>query len=112
MTPEHEPSISPNMKRAIVELEDLVRQQYPDAAFQVQQSPEDPTIIHLIPTVDVVDRDEVMDLVIDRMMQFQIDDSLPLFVVPVRTADREAQVRETLAREPHLAANVPVSGGD
>ena len=49
-----------------------------------------------------------MDVVVERMMELQIKEKLPLFVVPMRTSEREAQVRADLRRQPHRAANVPV----
>ena len=85
MKNEQQPRLSPEMQRAVTELEGLVKQRYPDATFQVRRSVEDPHIIHLIPTFDVEDRDDVMDVVIDRMMDLQINEKLPLFVVPLRT---------------------------
>src|SRR5438105_2908402 len=108
MKPGQEPRLSPRMQQAIAELKQLVRQRYPEASFQVARSWEDPRIVHLLPVVDVEDRDEVMDVVIDRMMELQIKDKLPLFVVPLRTPEREAQVRAELQAEPHRAAHVPV----
>ena len=108
MRHEQEPRLSPRMQRAVTELEELVKERYPEATFQVRRSSEDPRTIHLLPTVDVEDRDEVMDVIVDRMLELQIQDKLPLFVVPLRTPEREAQVRAQLQRQPHRAANVPV----
>lgn len=42
--------------------------------------------MHLIAAVDVDELDEVADLVIERMMEIQIEDGLPIFVVPTRPA--------------------------
>jgi len=49
-----------------------------------------------------------MDVVAERMMELQIKEKLSPFVVPMRTPEREAQVRAELHRQPHRAANVPV----
>src|SRR6266702_5616212 len=108
MRVEREPRLTPRMQRAVAELEALVTNRYPGATFQLEKSVEDPRVIHLVPTVDVEDRDEVMDVVVERMMELQIKEKLPLFVVPMRTSEREAQVRADLRRQPHRAANVPV----
>jgi hypothetical protein len=42
--------------------------------------------VHLIAAVDVDDLDDVTDLVIKRMMEIQIEDGLPIFVIPTRSA--------------------------
>src|SRR3546814_1184299 len=47
----------------------------------------------LVATVDVEDQDAVLDVVVDRMMELQIDEGLPIFVIPVRTAERVAAMR-------------------
>jgi hypothetical protein len=95
------------MKDAVTELEGLIRDRYPDAAFRVVRSPDEGRAIHLLTTVALVDLEEVMDVVVDRMMQLQIEDKLPLQVVPVRPR----QLTEKLVREqrlqPHRAADVP-----
>lgn len=96
MKTEREPRLSPRMQRGIEELKGLIQQRYPDAAFEVTCSPEDRHIVHLKPVVDVEDRDEVMDVVIDRMMELQIDEHLPLFVVPVRSAARNEAMRAAM----------------
>ncbi len=108
MTTKQEKLLASRMERAIAELQGLITRRFPDATFEVEQSPEDRRITHLVATVDVDDRYDVMDLVIDRMMDIQINEKLPLFVVVLRTPEREAQVREALRSEPHLAADVPV----
>ena len=67
------------LQAAVAELQELIRQRYPDAQFCVRSSEEDPTILHLVATVDTDDTDVVLDAVVDRMMDFQIDEELPLF---------------------------------
>ncbi len=46
--------------------------------------------------VDVDDRGEVIDVFLDRLVELQLEEGLPLFVVPVRTPERIAAI---LARE-------------
>ncbi len=90
---------------AIAELEEMIGARYPAATFAVSHG-DDPEGVYLIATVDVDDPDVVMDLVIDRMLALQIEEQLPVYVVPVRTAARRAalapQYRPTIA--PHAAA--------
>lgn len=107
MTPEHEPRLSVKMKSAVGELEELIRGRYPKASFRVVQSPDEGRAIHLVTTVALEDLDQVMDVVVDRMMELQIEDKLPLQVVPVRPR----QLTEKLIREqrlqPHRATDLP-----
>jgi hypothetical protein len=74
----------------------LVRHRYPDATFRVARSPEDPETILLKPVVDVDDRDEVLSLVLDRLGELQIEEQLPLFVVPLRPPARNEAIRRRL----------------
>jgi hypothetical protein len=102
---QHEPKLIPRMRQAVTELENRVREQYPNAGFHVRRSTENPRIIHLMTTVDVEDRDEVMDVVIDRMMELQIEEKLPLFVIPVRPRARTlAMLREQAGTQQHSAS--------
>ena len=84
------PLIGPEMQGAIDELKAIILAHYPETAFRVTPSPEERDAVHLKAIVDVDDTDEVVDLVIDRMMEMQIDDGLPIYVVPVRTPERRA----------------------
>ena len=92
MRTQHEPKLRPRMQRAIEELKHLVREHYPDATFSIERSPDNPRVIHLVATVDVPDTTEVADVVIDRMMQLQIEDKLPLFIIPVQPKERVLQM--------------------
>jgi len=78
----------------------MILQHYPDASFEVGRGQDDPAAIHLMTTVDVEDTDDVIDVVIDRLMQMQIEDDLPIFVIPVRpTADTVAGSRVRVGRK-------------
>jgi hypothetical protein len=94
MAPEREPSLDGHMQRAIAELRGLVQRHYPTATFRVSRGFDDPEAIHLWATVDVDDPDEVVDLVLERMMALQIEDGLPIFVIPVRPRGRVEVLRE------------------
>jgi hypothetical protein len=84
MTAERASEITLRMQQAIDELKDMIQARYPAARFRVDHSLDDPCIVHLVALVDIEDTDAVMDVVVDRMMELQIEDHLPLFVVPVR----------------------------
>ena len=62
MTIERKPGFTPKMQRALTELQGLISKRYPDAAFRVTRSPENPKTVLLKPVVDVDDRDEVVRL--------------------------------------------------
>src|SRR6266540_10444 len=108
MSVEHVPGLSPRMHAAMEELEGLVRQRYPDATFRVTRSPENPEIVLLKPVVDVEDRDEVMDVVIDRLVELQTEAQLPLLVVPGRPRARNEAIRRAMKRAaPAWSKTVP-----
>jgi hypothetical protein len=86
------------MQAALEDLKELVRRRYPEAEFRVTRSPENPNTVLLKPVVDVEDRDEVMDVVIDRLGEWQDTEQLSLFVVPIRPPGRSAAIRAALGR--------------
>lgn len=98
MTTEQALAVAPRMHEALEELQEMLRQHYPDVTFRVTKSPENPQTVLLKPVVDVEDRDEVMDVVIDRLVELQSTEQLPLFVVPVRPAERNAAIRAATAK--------------
>jgi|SRR3954465_15283486 len=87
------------MTQALNELADLVRQTYPAATFQVSPADDDPSIVHLVTRVDVDDPEEVARLVMDRMLEMQIDEGLPIYLIPLRTPERTAALREVQRRQ-------------
>lgn len=94
-------------QQAVEELQGLIQQHYPSATFVVQRGQDDPAAIHLVATVDLDDTDAVLDLVLERMMELQIEENLPVFVIPVRPAER---VRPLLtAAQARPVAGIPVS---
>ncbi len=84
--------MSPRMEEAVAELKELIRGRYPEATFHIGQG-EDPEGIYLTAMVDVDDRGEVIDLFLDRLVDLQVEEGLPLFVAPVRTPERTATIR-------------------
>ncbi|HTE84546.1 MAG TPA: hypothetical protein VK821_07420 [Dehalococcoidia bacterium] len=78
------PKLAPRMRQAVSELKRLLAKQYPEATFRVGRSPEDAAIVHLITVVDVPDTTQVVDLVLDRVLQLQVEEKLPIHVIPMR----------------------------
>jgi hypothetical protein len=73
----------------------IFRSRYPTATFDVAPDMDDPDITILWTTVDGDDLDEVLDLVSERQLHWQIEEGVPVYVVPIRTPERRA----TLWRE-------------
>jgi hypothetical protein len=67
----------------IAELRTKVAQRYPEATFEVFEG-EDPNGTYLRAIVDVEDTDEVVDLVVDRMLDLQVEEGLPLYFLASR----------------------------
>jgi len=89
--------VSPGDQRlqaAARELQAVILAHYPNATFQVT-SGDDPAGLYLIPTVDVDDTEEVADVVAERLLSFQVDEELPLFVFPTRPLGRVLDERRS-----------------
>ena len=87
MKAEHVAFDTLHMRAALMELQGLIRQHYPDTIFEIGHG-DDPTGIYMLATVDVEDTEAVMDIYIDRLMELQIDAGLAVYVVPVRPLAR------------------------
>jgi hypothetical protein len=73
------------LARALSELQAMIQVKYPTARFEVSQG-HDPLGLHLRAIVDIDDIDKVTDLVLDREVELQIEDGLPVYVFPARSA--------------------------
>ena len=91
MTREHQPiRLEGRMHEAVTELQGTISRRYPSAHFSLSHPEDEPTSLELTAVVDVDDPDEVLDAVIDRVVEFQVDEHLPIHVVPIRTPERVA----------------------
>lgn len=100
MTTENEPlQLDARTQNAITELRERITERYPAASFEVARAVDDPASIHLITVVDVDDPDDVGDLVIDRVVELQAEEQVPIHVIPVRTPER---ILAELRAEPAL----------
>ena len=104
---EREPKLAPRIQQAIEELKDRIQERYPDATFRVTRSPEDPRSIHLMTTVDVPDTTEVVDAVLDRVLELQIHERLPVHVIPVRPRERVLAMLRAEQEAPHKGVQPP-----
>lgn len=99
MSPNRLNASDARIQSALTELQALISHSYPEATFEVSQG-DDPEGIYLTPTVDVEDTEEVFDVVVDRLLEMQIDELLPVYVIPVRPVERvvEEMQRRSQAR--------------
>src|SRR5919205_2806796 len=105
-----EPKLRPRMRQAVEELKGLVREHYPDATFQVARSPEEPGTVHLLTTIDREDLDEVLDPIVERIVELQTDERLPIHVIPMQPPERVlAMLREKEAAKARRTEPLPVS---
>ena len=94
MRPETHIPCTPRIEEALAELQDMIRKRFPQASFVVEDGT-DPDGIYLVVTVDIADTDEVVDLIGDRLLAWQVDEGLPVYVTPLRPMERViAQLRE------------------
>lgn len=77
------------IQAALAELRGMIKAAFPTATFQMYRG-EDPGGTYLQATVDVEDTDDVIDVFIDRLVDMQIEERLPVYVVPVHTPERVA----------------------
>lgn len=75
------------MDAAIAEMKASILARYPAATFDIDLG-EDPDGTWLTVTVDVDDTDEVFDVVVERLLEMQVEEGIPLYVIPVRPIER------------------------
>ena len=78
---------TPQMAAAIAEMKSMILAHYPDATFVVSDG-EDSVGTYLTVTVDVDDLDEVFDVVVERLLEMQVDEFLPFYVLVVHPIER------------------------
>ena len=92
------------IQAALTELREMIEAKFPTATFHAYQG-EDPEGTYLEAIVDVEDTDDVIDVFLDRLVDMQIEERLPVYVVPVRTPERVARlVAEAEQRRKQAAA--------
>lgn len=61
----------------------MTRGRYPRATFEVKDG-EDSIGTYVWASVDVEDTDQVMDIVVDRLLELQVDEGTQVYFVPTR----------------------------
>lgn len=104
MTKEYLLSLEPRRQQAVSELTGMIKAHYPTVSFVVAPGIDDELATHITATVDLDDPDEVMDVIIDRLVELQVEEELPISVIPIRTPERVAALaRERRATHTRLA---------
>lgn len=101
--------MTPRIQTAIKELKGKISERYPDATYEVSYG-EDPDGVRLMPVVDVEDILDVVDVVGDRLLELQVEEGLPLYVVPVRPPERVLEImRKSLAKRSQSGGRAALS---
>jgi hypothetical protein len=91
MSAERREVLDPRIQDALDELRGTIAERYPSVRFEVARDIEEPENFDLLTAVDLEDPDEVLDLVIDRLVELQVEQRIPVHVVPIRTPERVLQ---------------------
>lgn len=78
----------PQIQHAIQEVQGIILARYPDTRFDLGVG-DDPIGVHITATVDVEDPDDVIDLYIKRLLEIQVEERLPVYVIAVQPMPSE-----------------------
>lgn len=76
-----------DLEAAISEIQGMILARYPDATFELAPG-DDPVGTYMRVTVDVEDTDDVVDVIVERNLEMQVEEGIPLYVIPVRPLAR------------------------
>lgn len=82
----------PRVQAAFAEMQALIRAHHPRTTFRIRPVGDMPGL-WMIATVDLEDPDDIIDLFIDRLLEIQITEGLPIHVLPEQTTERYAETR-------------------
>ena len=93
--------LKPNqrVRDAVSELKATIVAQYPTARFELVRAVDDPKNYDLLVMVASADPDEVLDLVVDRVVEMRVEQSIPLHVLAVQPDDRLAVAQSAQRRQ-------------
>ncbi len=91
VTDEYQVWDSERIQAALAEMQEMIKAAYPTTTFQIYRG-EDPEGVYLRAIVDVDDTNDVMDVFMDRLVDIQIEERLPVYVVPAHTPERVARL--------------------
>jgi hypothetical protein len=75
------------IEQGIAGLKEMILARFPGTVFQAFPNT-DPPGIYLRVTVDIDDPDEVIDLILPRLVEMQLEEGLPIYPVAVRPIER------------------------
>lgn len=106
-----QPVLEPDgrVKAALSELQFLILQRYPEAALSVLWG-DDPDGFYLGATVDIDDVDEVLDVVRDRLFEMQVEDELPIYVIPLEPTNRVLKALRSPQPSPRIYTTKDIAG--
>jgi len=82
----------PKMQAAVDEMKELITSHFPSTTYTLDEA-DDPESVYMRAIVDVDDTDDVIEIILDGLVDLQVDDGLPIYVVPVRTPERIAAMQ-------------------
>ncbi|RIK45723.1 MAG: hypothetical protein DCC58_05535 [Chloroflexi bacterium] len=94
---------------AIDELRSLILLRFPEATFHVEHGIDDPEAIHLVTTIDSDDAVDLLEYVLDRQMQMQIEEGIPIFIIPTGLSRASSKDQATLAARSEALLSEPTS---
>ena len=102
-------TLEPKLQAAVDELAGIIAARYPGTAFRVSHHPDETGMVLLDAIVDMDDTEPVNDLILERMEQLRLDEGVPILVIPLRTPERVARLREAMqtARRATVPAALP-----
>ena len=109
MRSEQATQLDPRTQKAVEELQGTIAQKYPSTTFALSHPEDEPASIEITAVVDVDDPDDVLQLVIDRVVEMQVEENIPIHVVPVRTPERvlESIRAQSARRRPRRTHRIP-----
>lgn len=103
MNQERHPAFDDQTQGALDTLQSMIAERYPAASFEVSHG-DDPEGVYLRATVDIDDVDEVLDTVLDPLFTYQVEEGLPIYVVPLQPIERVLQE----SRRPHRSKRLRI----
>ena len=73
----------PRVLAVLADFQQRIRKSYPEATFAVEYGGE-PDGVYLMATVDLENTLEVLDTIMDQLLEVQIEEELPIYVIPIR----------------------------
>ena len=91
---------NPRVQAALEELKGRILDRHPDASFRVSRGLEDQRDIDLTVTVENETLDEILDLVMDRVVELLLDEHLPINVIVTEPLERTIEKLRRAGRLP------------